>query len=110
MKLFVVLCKHFSPCLLNCVCFSIFLFYLRAQENQTTSVTFILLGFSEYLDLQVPLSLLFLTTFSVTVLGNLGMIAIIRVNTQLRNTPMYFFLAHLTFVDFCYSTAVTPNC
>ncbi|XP_038192485.1 olfactory receptor 5D13-like [Arvicola amphibius] len=108
-KLFVVLYKHFSPCLFNCVGFSIFLFYLRDQENQTTSVTFILLDFSEYPDLQVPLFLLFLTIYSVTVLGNLGTIAIIRVNTKIRNTPMYFFLAHLSFVDFCYSTVVTPK-
>ncbi|KAK7794992.1 hypothetical protein U0070_027536, partial [Myodes glareolus] len=76
------------------------------QENQTTSVTFILLASQNIRTSSAPV-LLFLTTFSVTVLGNLGMIAIIRVNTQLRNTPMYFFLAHLTFVDFCYSTAVT---
>ena len=31
------------------------------------------------------------------------------VNTQLRNTSMDFFLAHLSFVDFCYSTSVTPK-
>uniref|UniRef100_A0A8C8UES2 Olfactory receptor n=1 Tax=Peromyscus maniculatus bairdii TaxID=230844 RepID=A0A8C8UES2_PERMB len=79
------------------------------QENQTTSVTFILLGFSEYPDLQVPLFLVFLTIYTVTVLGNLGMIAIIRVNTKLRSTPMYYFLSHLSFVDFCYSTVVTPK-
>ncbi|XP_059115326.1 olfactory receptor 5D13-like, partial [Peromyscus eremicus] len=83
--------------------------YLRDQENQTASVTFILLGFSEYPDLQVPLFLVFLTIYTVTVLGNLGMIAIIRVNTKLRSTPMYYFLSHLSFVDFCYSTVVTPK-
>ncbi|XP_051022996.1 olfactory receptor 5D13-like [Acomys russatus] len=79
------------------------------QENQTSSVIFILLGFSEYPHLQVPLFFVFLAIYTVTVLGNLGMIAIIRVNTKLRNTPMYFFLSHLSFVDFCYSTVVTPK-
>ncbi|KAK7795422.1 hypothetical protein U0070_019533, partial [Myodes glareolus] len=79
------------------------------QENQTISVTFILLGFSKYPDLQVPLFLFFLTTYSVTLLGNLGITAIVMVNTQLRNTSMDFFLAHLSFVDFCYSTSVTPK-
>ncbi|XP_049991937.1 olfactory receptor 5D13-like [Alexandromys fortis] len=106
---FIATFPCFHPVLLIASVFHFFLFYLRDQENQTTSVTFILLGFSEYPDLQVPLFLLFLTIYSVTVLGNLGMIAIIRVNTKLRNTPMYFFLAHLSFVDFCYSTVVTPK-
>ena len=44
----------------------------RNQENQIAEVTFILLGFSEYPELQIPLVLLFLTIYSVTVLGNLA--------------------------------------
>ncbi|XP_017652265.1 olfactory receptor 5D18-like [Nannospalax galili] len=77
-------------------------------KNVTSEVIFILLGFSEYPDLQLPLFLMFLTIYTVTVLGNLGMITIIRVNPKLH-TPMYFFLTHLSFVDFCYSTVVTPK-
>ncbi|XP_060031741.1 olfactory receptor 5D13-like [Erinaceus europaeus] len=80
----------------------------RNLENQSTEVTFILLGFSEYPDLQLPLFLLFLTIYTVTVLGNLGMILIIRINPKLH-IPMYFFLSHLSFLDFCYSTVVTPK-
>ncbi|XP_053415807.1 olfactory receptor 5D13-like [Nycticebus coucang] len=81
---------------------------LIAEGNQSSGATFILLGFSEYANLQVPLFLVFLTIYMVTVLGNLGMIVIIRVNPKLH-TPMYFFLSHLSFVDFCYSTTVTPK-
>ncbi|XP_048216265.1 olfactory receptor 5D13-like isoform X2 [Perognathus longimembris pacificus] len=77
-------------------------------KNQTSKVTFVLLGFSEYPDLQVPLFLVFLTIYTITVLGNLGMIAIIKLNHKLH-TPMYFFLSHLSFVDFCYSSVVTPK-
>ncbi|XP_059114863.1 olfactory receptor 5D13-like [Peromyscus eremicus] len=77
-------------------------------ENETSAVTFILMGFSEFPDLQIPLFLLFLIIYTVTVLGNLGMIAVIRLNPKLH-TPMYFFLSHLSFVDFCYSTVVTPK-
>uniref|UniRef100_A0A8D2AXQ9 G-protein coupled receptors family 1 profile domain-containing protein n=1 Tax=Sciurus vulgaris TaxID=55149 RepID=A0A8D2AXQ9_SCIVU len=80
----------------------------RTQENQTAGVTFILLGFSEYPELQVPLFLLFLTIYTFTVLGNTGMILVNRVNPKLH-TPMYFFLSHLSFIDFCYSTVVTPK-
>ncbi|XP_003802489.1 olfactory receptor 5D13-like [Otolemur garnettii] len=79
-----------------------------AEGNQSSGATFTLLGFSEYADLQVPLFLVFLTIYTVTVLGNLGMIVIIRSNRKLH-TPMYFFLSHLSFVDFCYSTTVTPK-
>ncbi|XP_011382734.2 olfactory receptor 5D13-like, partial [Pteropus vampyrus] len=81
---------------------------LRDHENQSGEVTFILLGFSEYPELQGPLFLVFLTIYTVTVLGNLGMITVIHINPKLH-TPMYFFLSHLSFVDFCYSTAVTPK-
>lgn len=69
---------------------------------------FILLGFSQYPELQVPLFLLFLAIYMVTVLGNLGMIMVIKINPKLH-TPMYYFLSHLSFVDFCYSTVVTPK-
>ncbi|XP_003802488.1 olfactory receptor 5D13-like [Otolemur garnettii] len=79
-----------------------------AEGNQSSGATLTLLGFSEYANLQVPLFLVFLTIYTVTVLGNLGMIMIIRVNPKLH-TPMYYFLSHLSFVDFCYSTTVTPK-
>lgn len=80
----------------------------RNRDNQSGEVTFMLLGFSEFPDVQVPLFLVFLTIYTVTVLGNLGMITVIKINPRLH-TPMYFFLSHLSFVDFCYSTVVTPK-
>ncbi|EHB04207.1 Olfactory receptor 5D13 [Heterocephalus glaber] len=88
--------------------YELFPFVHRTQENQTSGVTFILLGFSEYPVLQVLLFLVFLAVYTITVLGNLGMILTIRVNPRLH-IPMYFFLSHLSFVDFCYSSIVTPK-
>ncbi|XP_074130201.1 olfactory receptor 5D18-like [Sminthopsis crassicaudata] len=81
---------------------------LNADKNETVEATFILIGFSDYPDLQVPLFLVFLTIYVVTVMGNLGMIIVIKINPKLH-TPMYFFLSHLSFVDLCYSTVVTPK-
>ncbi|XP_049718139.1 olfactory receptor 5D13-like [Elephas maximus indicus] len=78
------------------------------QENQSAGAIFMLLGFSEYPELQMPLFMVFLTIYTVTVVGNLGMIVIIRINPKLH-TLMYFFLSHLSFVDFCYSSVVTPK-
>ncbi|XP_010985206.2 olfactory receptor 5D13 [Camelus dromedarius] len=78
------------------------------QENQSAEVTFILSGFSEYPELQLPLLLVFLTVYTVTVLGNLGVVLTIKLSPSLH-TPMYFFLSHLSFADFCYSTVVIPK-
>ncbi|XP_017372719.1 olfactory receptor 5D18 [Cebus imitator] len=80
---------------------------LLADRN-TSGTTFTLLGFSDYPELQVPLFLVFLAIYSVTVVGNIGLIVIIRINPKLH-TPMYFFLSHLSFVDFCYSSIIAPK-
>ncbi|XP_008145189.2 olfactory receptor 5L2-like [Eptesicus fuscus] len=78
------------------------------EENCTTVAEFILLGLSDVPELRVFLFLLFLLIYGVTVLANLGMIALIQVSSGLH-TPMYFFLSHLSFVDFCYSTIIVPK-
>ncbi|XP_058992947.1 olfactory receptor 5L1-like [Mustela lutreola] len=78
------------------------------EENCTSMTEFILLGLTDAAELNVFLFLLFLLIYGVTVLGNLGMIAVIQVSSQLH-TPMYFFLSHLSFVDFCYSTIIVPK-
>ena len=99
---------HFIQILLQISLNQLLYFAHRNQENQIAEVTFILLGFSEYHELRTPLVLLFLTIYSVTVLGNLGMILIIKINSKLH-IPMYYFLRYLSFVDLCYSTVVTPK-
>ncbi|KAM5224023.1 olfactory receptor 5D13-like [Hipposideros larvatus] len=81
---------------------------MLSEGNRSIIPTFVLLGFSEYPELQVPLFLAFLFVYTVTAVGNVGMIIIIKVNPKLHTT-MYFFLSHLSFVDFCYSTTVTPK-
>ncbi|XP_068947075.1 olfactory receptor 5D18-like [Petaurus breviceps papuanus] len=77
-------------------------------DGNESDIIFILLGFSDYPDLQIPLFLVFLVIYMITVVGNLVMIVIIRINPKLH-TPMYLFLSHLSFLDFCYSTIVTPK-
>lgn len=69
---------------------------------------FILRGLTNRPELQLPLFLLFLGIYSVTTMGNLGMIALIRLNAQLH-TPMYYFLSNLSLVDLCYSSVITPK-
>ncbi|EGV99216.1 olfactory receptor 8H1 [Cricetulus griseus] len=76
--------------------------------NHTNKPDFILMGLTDSKEIQLVLSVLFLLIYVVTVLGNLGMILIIRLDVQLH-TPMYFFLIHLSFLDLSYSTAITPK-
>ncbi|KAJ6652626.1 hypothetical protein lerEdw1_011278 [Lerista edwardsae] len=79
-----------------------------AERNHTRVSEFILLGFTDHRELQLPLFMLFLAVYIITLLGNLGMITLIKTDAQLH-TPMYFFLSYLSFVDICYSSNVTPR-
>ena len=78
------------------------------KANCTAVTDSTLLGFSDAPELRVFLFLLFLSISGATVLGNLGMIALIQASSRLH-TPMYFFLSHLSFVDFCYFRTITPK-
>ncbi|XP_072006286.1 olfactory receptor 9G4-like [Engystomops pustulosus] len=46
--------------------------------------------------------------FLMTVAGNLGITFLIVTDTHLHS-PMYFFLGNLAFIDFWYSTGITPK-
>ncbi|XP_015992833.2 olfactory receptor 1G1-like [Rousettus aegyptiacus] len=67
-----------------------------------------LLGFSEHPEQQLLLFGLFLGMYLVTVLGNLLIILAIGSDQHLH-TPMYFFLANLSFIDTCFSCTIVPN-
>lgn len=79
-----------------------------AGRNCSQATEFILAGFTEAPAAQVAQFLLFLLTYLVTILGNLGMIALIRVSPSLHS-PMYYFLGNLAFVNLCTSTTITPR-
>nr|XP_006989777.1 olfactory receptor 8H1-like [Peromyscus maniculatus bairdii] len=76
--------------------------------NHTNEPNFMLMGLTDSKEIQLVLSVLFLLIYLVTVLGNIGMMLIIRLDAQLH-TPMYFFLTHLSFLDLSYSTVITPK-
>ncbi|XP_009582963.1 PREDICTED: olfactory receptor 1020-like [Fulmarus glacialis] len=79
-----------------------------AWENWTSVTEFVFKGFTDRLDLQFTLFVVFLLTYVITVAENLGIIAVVQLNSQLQ-TPMYFFLSNLSFLDLCYSSVVTPK-
>ncbi|XP_012789268.1 olfactory receptor 1L8-like [Sorex araneus] len=77
--------------------------------NQNHSVSeFILLGLSSRPEDQVPLFVIFLIMYLVTITGNLLIILAIRSDPQLQ-TPMYFFLSFLSFIDIGFTTTIVPK-
>ncbi|XP_053330404.1 olfactory receptor 5G3-like [Spea bombifrons] len=78
------------------------------DTNQTVVNGFILLGLSDVPFLQVMFFLMFLAMYITTLLGNLLLILAVRLNTQLQ-TPMYFFLSTLAFIDICFSSSIVPQ-
>ncbi|XP_045871749.1 olfactory receptor 5M11-like [Meles meles] len=78
------------------------------RGNSTLVTEFVLLGLTDRPELQPILFVLFLGVYLATLLGNLGLILMIRLDSRLH-TPMYFFLTNLAFVDLCYSSNATPQ-
>ncbi|XP_041627901.1 olfactory receptor 8B3-like [Vulpes lagopus] len=76
--------------------------------NASLVTEFILVGLTDLPYLQLPLFCLFLLMYVVTVLGNLCLVTLIRLNSHLH-TPMYFFLFNLSFIDLSYSSVFTPK-
>ncbi|XP_078503308.1 olfactory receptor 5W2-like [Lissotriton helveticus] len=77
-------------------------------RNGTFYNEFTLSGLTDNPALKAPLFTLFSVVYITTVLGNIGIITLIKMAPRLH-TPMYFFLSHLSFVDLCYSTDIAPK-
>ena len=69
---------------------------------------FILLGLSSDWGTQVSCFVLFLAMYLVTLVGNVLILLLIRLDSRLH-TPMYFFLTVLSLVDLCYSSSIVPQ-
>ncbi|XP_045418976.1 olfactory receptor 1N2 [Lemur catta] len=79
-----------------------------SRVNQTTASDFLLLGLSEQPEQQPLLFGIFLGMYLVTMVGNLLIILAISSDPHLH-TPMYFFLANLSFTDACFTSASIPK-
>ncbi|XP_045348256.1 olfactory receptor-like protein OLF4 [Leopardus geoffroyi] len=76
--------------------------------NITRISKFLLLGFSERPELQPLMFGLFLSMYLITVFGNLLILLAVSSDSHLH-TPMYFFLANLSFVDICFTSTTAPK-
>ncbi|XP_014642258.1 PREDICTED: olfactory receptor 9K2-like [Ceratotherium simum simum] len=80
----------------------------RGTSNHSEVTDFILVGFRVLPELHILLFLLFLLVYAMVLLGNVGMMAVIMTDPRL-NTPMYFFLGNLSFVDLFCSSVIAPK-
>ncbi|XP_008852430.1 olfactory receptor 5W2-like [Nannospalax galili] len=78
------------------------------KENCSSLPEFFLLGITNIPDVKAILFAVFLCVYLASLLTNIGMIVLIRMDPKLH-TPMYFFLCQLSLSDLCYSTAVGPK-
>ncbi|XP_052595731.1 olfactory receptor 5K3-like [Peromyscus californicus insignis] len=78
------------------------------ENNYSLTTEFILVGFSDHPDLKILLFLVFFAIYLVTMVGNLGLVALIYMERRLH-TPMYIFLGNLALMDSCCSCAITPK-
>uniref|UniRef100_A0A5G2QFU0 G-protein coupled receptors family 1 profile domain-containing protein n=1 Tax=Sus scrofa TaxID=9823 RepID=A0A5G2QFU0_PIG len=76
------------------------------MKNVTDVTMFILIGFTDDFELQVFLFFLFLAIYLFTLIGNLGLVLLVIIDSRLHN-PMYCFLSALSFLDACYSSNKT---
>ncbi|XP_029435858.1 olfactory receptor 5V1-like [Rhinatrema bivittatum] len=80
----------------------------RKTGNRSGVTEFLLLGFSEFPELQLPLFTLFTVLYLMAMVGNLLIFCIVCADRQLH-TPMYFFLVNLSALDICSLTSIVPK-
>uniref|UniRef100_F7CBK4 Olfactory receptor n=1 Tax=Xenopus tropicalis TaxID=8364 RepID=F7CBK4_XENTR len=78
------------------------------MENQTIVYMLVLAGLSDLPSLQLPLFLVFLLIYLLTLTGNLLILLLIFTDSHLH-TPMYFFLGTLACLDMSYTSVTAPR-
>uniref|UniRef100_A0A8C9Q946 Olfactory receptor n=1 Tax=Spermophilus dauricus TaxID=99837 RepID=A0A8C9Q946_SPEDA len=79
-----------------------------AHTNESIVSEFVLLGLSNSWELQLFFFAIFSTVYVTSVLGNVMIIIVIFSDSNL-NSPMYFLLSNLSFIDICQSNFATPK-
>ncbi|KAM9120764.1 olfactory receptor 6M1-like [Pangshura tecta] len=79
------------------------------ERNETVVSEFILLGFPSLGEkLKIFLFLILLLTYLITVTGNVVIIFIVWLNRRLHS-PMYFFIANLSFLEIWFTSVTSPK-
>ncbi|KAL4691513.1 hypothetical protein H8957_003345 [Semnopithecus entellus] len=77
-------------------------------NNQSSLHDFILLGFSDRPWLETPFFVIFLVAYIFSLFGNISIILVSCLDPQL-DSPMYFFVSNLSFLNLCYTTSTVPQ-
>ncbi|XP_048372634.1 olfactory receptor 10A7-like [Sphaerodactylus townsendi] len=84
-------------------------YWMKAAHGNSTRVAiFHLLGFSGSPLLELLFFLCCLTAYTLTLVGN-GLIVFLTLSSPALQTPMYFFLRNLSFMELCYSSITMPR-
>ncbi|XP_049502886.1 olfactory receptor 4C46-like isoform X1 [Panthera uncia] len=76
------------------------------EKNNVTE--FVLLGLTENPKMQKVIFVVFLAIYIISMVGNVLTLVTITAS-PLLGSPMYFFLAYLSFIDACYSSVNNPK-
>ncbi|XP_006902066.1 PREDICTED: olfactory receptor 5K3-like, partial [Elephantulus edwardii] len=77
-------------------------------NNHSFTNEFILVGLTYHSELKTLLFVMFFAIYLITMVGNLGLVALIVMEHRLH-TPMYIFLGNLALMDSCCSSSITPK-
>ncbi|XP_040211676.1 olfactory receptor 1019-like [Rana temporaria] len=78
------------------------------MRNQSILNDIFLSGFSDIPALQLPLFLIFLLIYLLTIVWN-SLIVVLVVTDSHLHVPMYFFLGNLASLDLCFSSVTVPR-
>ncbi|XP_066487555.1 olfactory receptor 4S2-like [Tiliqua scincoides] len=78
------------------------------MQNINNVTEFVLLGLTHGEEMQKICFVLFLFFYLIILVGNL-LIVVTIIFSSCLNSPMYFFLSYLSFVDICYSSVTAPK-
>lgn len=81
---------------------------MAMTKTNFTVTEFVFLGLSSQPQMQLILFVMFSFFYLLTVAGNIIIITIIQIEPRLQ-TPMYFFLSNLSFLDICYISTNVPQ-
>ncbi|XP_059248571.1 olfactory receptor 6M1-like [Mustela nigripes] len=79
-----------------------------ALRNQSSLTEFTLVSFPVIQELQILLFVILLLVYMLTITGNIVIISLVWTDNRLQ-TPMYFFLSNLSFLDILFTTTITPK-
>ncbi|XP_069348681.1 olfactory receptor 6S1 [Eulemur rufifrons] len=81
---------------------------MAPNGNHSSATEFILAGFANLNSTRMELFSVFLLVYLLTLTGNVLIVGVVRADTRLQ-TPMYFFLGNLSFLEILLTSVIIPK-